>query len=130
MQFAATESTNISPRAHRRTNFAQRFTSPDLFGSGTYTWRSARNNMTFADGAQYQTVDVGGGRLALPFGASGGFHVLQTHTIRQTAGQQMTVTVNVSVPAAGTFASTGHGTFNSIDTNTPNNTFNVTINAK
>jgi len=42
----------------------------------------------------------------------------------------MIVTVNFNVPAAGVLSSTGHASFNGTDTNTPNNTFTVTLNAK
>jgi len=42
----------------------------------------------------------------------------------------MIVTINVSVPGPGIFSSTGHASFNGTDTNTPNNTFSVTINAR
>jgi hypothetical protein len=42
----------------------------------------------------------------------------------------MIVVINFAVPAAGSFSSTGHASFNGNDTNTANNTFTVTINAR
>ena len=42
----------------------------------------------------------------------------------------MIVTVSVTVTAAGTFPVTGSASFNGTDTNTANNQFTVTINAR
>lgn len=64
---------------------------------------------------------------ALPAGGSG---TITCNASSISGGQTMIVTVNFGVPSAGTFSSKGSVSFNGTDTNTGNNTFTVTINAK
>jgi uncharacterized repeat protein (TIGR01451 family) len=104
----------------------------------TFTWqiKNAQNQaanaviftVTLPAGLPFNSLSTSAGTCTAP--AVGGVGTITCTASSVAAGQTMIVTVNVSVPAAGTFTSTGHGTFNGIDTNTPNNTFNVTINAK
>ncbi len=104
----------------------------------TFTWqiKNAQNQaanaviftVTLPAGLPFNTLSTSAGTCTTPAVGSAGTITCNASCVG--AGQQMIVTVNVSVPAAGTFTSTGHGTFNGTDTNTPNNTFSVTINAK
>lgn len=79
-------------------------------------------------GLPFNSVSTSNGSCTGPAVGSGGTVTCNASTI--AAGQTMIVTVNFGVPAAGSFTSTGHASFNGNDTNTPNNTFSVTINAK
>ncbi len=104
----------------------------------TITWqiKNAQNQaanaviftVTLPAGLPFNSLSTSAGTCTAPAVGSAGTITCTASSV--AAGQQMIVTVNVSVPAAGTFTSTGHGTFNGTDTNTPNNTFSVTINAK
>lgn len=83
---------------------------------------------TLPSGLPFNTVSTSTGSCTTPPVGSGGTITCTTATV--ATGQAMIVTVGFSVPAAGTLSSTGHATFNGTDTNTPNNTFTVTLNAK
>jgi uncharacterized repeat protein (TIGR01451 family) len=62
-----------------------------------------------------------------PVGGSG---TITCNASSIAGGQTMIVTVNFNVPTSGSFSSTGTVSFNGTDTNTANNKFTVTINAK
>jgi uncharacterized repeat protein (TIGR01451 family) len=104
----------------------------------TITWqiRNAQNapanavvfTATLPAGLPFNTVSTSSGSCTAPPAGSGGTITCNAPTV--AAGQAMIVTVNFSVPAAGVLSSTGHASFNGTDTNTPNNTFTVTLNAK
>ncbi|MGC2698212.1 MAG: fibronectin type III domain-containing protein [Candidatus Angelobacter sp.] len=83
---------------------------------------------TLPAGLPFSSVSNSTGTCTAPAVGSGGTITCNASTV--AAGQTMIVTVNFSVPAVGSFSSTGHASFNGTDTNTPNNTFTVTINAK
>jgi uncharacterized repeat protein (TIGR01451 family) len=104
----------------------------------TFTWqiKNAQNQaanaviftITLPPGLPFNSLSTSAGTCITPAAGSAGTITCGASTV--AAGQTMIVTVNVGVPTAGTFTSTGHASFNGTDTNTPNNTFNVTINAK
>lgn len=104
----------------------------------TFTWQirnaqsQAANLVTFTAtlpaGLPFASLTTSTGSCTAPAVGSVGTITCNVATI--AAGQAMIVTVTVNVPGAGTFSTTGHGVFNGTDTNTPNNTFTVTINAK
>jgi uncharacterized repeat protein (TIGR01451 family) len=83
---------------------------------------------TLPAGLPFNSLSTSTGACSAPPVGSGGTIICTASTV--AAGQAMIVTVNFSVPAAGTLSSTGHASFNGTDTNTPNNTFTVTLNAK
>jgi uncharacterized repeat protein (TIGR01451 family) len=83
---------------------------------------------TLPAGLPFNSLSTSTGACSAPPVGSGGTITCTASTV--AAGQAMIVTVNFSVPAAGTLSSTGHASFNGTDTNTPNNTFTVTLNAK
>ena len=104
----------------------------------TITWqiKNAQNSpanatiftATLPAGLPFNSLTTSTGSCTGPSVGSGGTITCNASTV--AAGQTMIVTVTFSVPAAGTFTSTGHASFNGTDTNTPNNTFSVNINAK
>jgi uncharacterized repeat protein (TIGR01451 family) len=104
----------------------------------TITWqiKNAQNvvantvvfTATLPAGLPFSSVSTSLGGCFAPAVGSGGTITCNASSL--PSGQTMIVTVNFSVPAPGTFSSTGHASFNGTDTNTPNNTFTVTINAK
>jgi uncharacterized repeat protein (TIGR01451 family) len=104
----------------------------------TITWqiKNAQNSpansvvftATLPAGLPFDSVSTSTGSCTGPAVGSGGTVTCNAATV--AGGQTMIVTVNFSVPGAGAFSSTGHASFNGTDTNTPNNTFTVTINAK
>jgi uncharacterized repeat protein (TIGR01451 family) len=104
----------------------------------TITWqlKNAQNapanlvvfTVSLPAGLPFSSVATSNGSCSGPPVGSGGTITCNASTI--AAGQAMIVTVNFGVPAAGSFTSTGHASFNGNDTNTPNNTFSVTINAR
>lgn len=104
----------------------------------TFTWqiKNAQNQaanaviftLTLPAGLPFNTLSTSTGSCNTPAVGSAGTITCNATTV--AAGQTMIITVNVGVPAAGAFTSTGHASFNGTDTNTPNNTFSVTINAK
>ncbi|MBZ5533180.1 MAG: DUF11 domain-containing protein [Acidobacteriia bacterium] len=104
----------------------------------TITWqiKNAQNSpansvvftATLPAGLPFNSVSTSTGSCTGPAVGSGGTITCNAATV--AGGQTMIVTVNFSVPGAGAFSSTGHASFNGTDTNTPNNTFTVTINAK
>jgi uncharacterized repeat protein (TIGR01451 family) len=83
---------------------------------------------TLPAGLPFASLSTSAGACSAPPAGSGGTITCTAPTV--AAGQAMIVTVNFSVPAAGVLSSTGHASFNGTDTNTPNNTFTVTLNAK
>jgi uncharacterized repeat protein (TIGR01451 family) len=83
---------------------------------------------TLPAGLPFNSLSTSAGTCSTPPVGSVGTITCTAPTV--AAGQAMIVTVNFSVPAAGTLSSTGHASFNGTDTNTPNNTFTVTLNAK
>jgi uncharacterized repeat protein (TIGR01451 family) len=83
---------------------------------------------TLPAGLPFISLSTSAGACTAPPAGSGGTITCTAPTV--AAGQAMIVTVNFSVPAAGALSSTGHASFNGTDTNTPNNTFTVTLNAK
>jgi len=104
----------------------------------TYTWqiKNAQNapanavifTATLPAGLPFNSVSTSAGSCtAPPVGTTG---TITCNAASVAAGQTMIVTINVSVPGPGIFSSTGHASFNGTDTNTPNNTFSVTINAR
>jgi uncharacterized repeat protein (TIGR01451 family) len=104
----------------------------------TYTWqiKNAQNaaanavifTATLPAGLPFNSVSTSSGSCtAPPVGATG---TITCNAASVAAGQTMIVTINVSVPGPGVLSSTGHASFNGTDTNTPNNTFSVTINAR
>jgi uncharacterized repeat protein (TIGR01451 family) len=104
----------------------------------TYTWqiKNAQNaaanavifTATLPAGLPFNSVSTSAGSCtAPPVGATG---TITCNAASVAAGQTMIVTINVSVPGPGVLSSTGHASFNGTDTNTPNNTFSVTINAR
>lgn len=109
---------------------------PATTDSITWQIRNAQNapanavvfTATLPAGLPFNTVSTSAGSCTAPPVGSGGTITCTTATI--ASGQAMIVTVNFSVPAAGALSSTGHALFNGTDTNTPNNTFTVTLNAK
>jgi uncharacterized repeat protein (TIGR01451 family) len=104
----------------------------------TITWqlKNAQNapanlvvfTVSLPAGLPFNSVATSNGSCSGPAVGSAGTITCNASTI--AAGQAMIVTVNFGVPAAGSFTSTGHASFNGNDTNTLNNTFSVTINAK
>ncbi|HVG91259.1 MAG TPA: fibronectin type III domain-containing protein, partial [Alphaproteobacteria bacterium] len=104
----------------------------------TFTWqvKNAQNQpanlvvftVLVPAGLPFNSVSTNNGVCSGPPVGGGGTITCNASTI--AAGTTMIVTVNVSVPTAGTFASTGQGSFNGTDTNNQNNTFTVTLNAK
>lgn len=104
----------------------------------TYTWqiKNAQNaaanavvfTATLPAGLPFTSVSASTGTCTGPPVGSSGTVLCTANSV--ASGQTMLVTISVSLPGAGTFSSTGHASFNGVDTNTPNNTFTVTINAK
>jgi len=104
----------------------------------TITWQiknaqnSPANSVVFTAslpaGLPFSSLSTSTGVCTAPPVGSGGTITCNADTI--SAGQTMIVTITFTVPAAGSFSSTGHASFNGTDTNTANNTFTVTINAK
>jgi uncharacterized repeat protein (TIGR01451 family) len=110
---------------------------PPTTDSITWQIRNAQNapansvvfTATLPAGLPFATISASSGSsCTTPPTGSGGTIACTAPTV--AAGQAMIVTINFSVPAAGTLSSTGHASFNGTDTNTPNNTFIVTLNAK
>jgi uncharacterized repeat protein (TIGR01451 family) len=104
----------------------------------TITWQiknalnTAANSVVFTvtqpAGLPFNSVSTSIGSCSGPPVGSGGTITCNASTI--SGGQTMIVTVNFSVPSAGTFSSKGTVSFNGTDTNPANNSFTVTINAK
>ncbi|HEY1936999.1 MAG TPA: fibronectin type III domain-containing protein [Candidatus Angelobacter sp.] len=104
----------------------------------TITWqiKNAQNSpanatiftATLPAGLPFNSLTASTGSCTAPAVGSAG--TITCNAASVAAGQTMIVTINFSVPGAGSFTSTGHASFNGTDTNTPNNTFSVTINAK
>ncbi|HSK43876.1 MAG TPA: hypothetical protein VLA83_08320, partial [Candidatus Binatia bacterium] len=104
----------------------------------TITWQiknaqnSPANTIVFTAslpaGLPFSSLSTSNGSCTAPAVDSGGTITCNADAI--AAGQTMIVAVNFSVPGTGSFSSTGHASFNGNDTNTANNTFTVTINAK
>ena len=109
---------------------------PTTTDSITWQIRNAQNSpanvvlftATLPAGLPFNTVSASSGSCTAPPVGSGGTITCTAATI--ASGQAMIVTVNFNVPAAGVLSSTGHASFNGTDTNTPNNTFTVTLNAR
>jgi uncharacterized repeat protein (TIGR01451 family) len=109
---------------------------PTTTDSITWQIRNAQNSpanlvlftTTLPAGLPFNTVTTSSGSCTAPPAGGGGTITCTAATI--ASGQAMIVTVNFNVPAAGVLSSTGHASFNGTDTNTPNNTFTVTLNAK
>ena len=83
---------------------------------------------TLPAGLPFNSLSTSAGSCSAPPAGSGGTITCTAPTL--ASGQAIIVTVNFSVPAAGVLSSTGHASFNGTDTNTPNNTFTVTLNAR
>ena len=104
----------------------------------TITWqiKNAQNSpanvtvftATLPAGLPFSSLTTSAGSCTAP--PVGGTGIITCNVASVAAGQTMIVTVNFTVPAAGSFSSTGHASFSGNDTNTANNTFTVTINAK
>jgi uncharacterized repeat protein (TIGR01451 family) len=104
----------------------------------TITWqiKNAQNQpansvvftATLPAGLPFNSVSTSLGACSGPPQGSGGTITCALSTL--PASQTMIVTVNFSVPAAGTLSSTGQVSFNGTDTNNQNNTFTVTLNAR
>ncbi len=104
----------------------------------TITWqiKNAQNQAanavvftaTLPAGLPFNSVSTNVGSCTGPATGSGGTIACNASTI--AAGTAMIVTVNFSVPGPGTLSSTGHVAFNGIDTNSQNDSFTVTLNAK
>jgi uncharacterized repeat protein (TIGR01451 family) len=104
----------------------------------TITWqiKNAQNaaanavifTATLPAGLPFSSLSSSIGVCTTPAAGSGGTITCNASTV--AAGQTMIVTITFGVPGAGSFSSTGHASFSGTDTNTPNNTFTVTINAK
>jgi uncharacterized repeat protein (TIGR01451 family) len=109
---------------------------PTTTDSITWQIRNAQNapansvvfTATLPAGLPFISLSTSSGSCSAP--PAGGSGTITCNASTVAAGQAMIVTVNFSVPAAGALSSTGHASFNGTDTNTPNNTFTVTINAK
>jgi uncharacterized repeat protein (TIGR01451 family) len=83
---------------------------------------------TLPAGLPFNSLTTSAGTCSTPPAGSAGTITCTAPTL--ASGQAIIVTVNFSVPAAGVLSSTGHASFNGTDTNTPNNTFTVTLNAR
>jgi uncharacterized repeat protein (TIGR01451 family) len=83
---------------------------------------------TLPAGLPFNSLSTSAGSCSAP--AVGGSGAITCNAASIAAAQTMIVVVNFSVPGPGTLSSTGHATFNGTDTNTPNNTFTVTLNAR
>jgi len=104
----------------------------------TITWqvKNAQNQpanavifmVTLPAGLPFNSVSTNIGTCTAPAVGSGGTIACNASTIAN--GTTMIVTVNFSVPGPGSLTSTGHVSFNGTDTNSQNDTFNVTLNAK
>lgn len=104
----------------------------------TITWqiKNAQNQpanavvftATLPAGLPFNSVSTNIGSCSAPAVGTGGTIVCNASTI--AASTTMIVTVNFGVPGPGTLTSTGHVSFNGIDTNSQNDTFNVTLNAR
>ncbi|HEY2361176.1 MAG TPA: fibronectin type III domain-containing protein [Candidatus Angelobacter sp.] len=109
---------------------------PTTTDSITWQIRNAQNapanavvfTATLPAGLPFTSLSTSTGACSAPPVGSAGTITCTAPTV--ASGQAMIVTVNFSVPAAGVLSSTGHATFNGTDTNTPNNTFTVTLNAR
>ncbi len=112
---------------------------PAAGGVDTYTWQvknggsQVANAVAFANtlpaGVVFESVTSNiGSCLAPPPGTPGGAVACTANSL--AVGQTMIVTISVSVPKAGTFASTGVAAFGGIDTNLANNSFTVNIQVK
>jgi uncharacterized repeat protein (TIGR01451 family) len=104
----------------------------------TITWqiKNAQNQpanaviftATLPAGLPFISVSSNAGTCSGPAGGSGGTIACNASTI--AAGTTMMVTVTFSVPGPGTLSSSGHVDFNGTDTNSQNDNFTVTLNAK
>lgn len=104
----------------------------------TITWQvknalnTAANTVIFTvtqpAGLPFNSVSTSTGSCSGPPVGSGGTITCNASTI--SGSQTMIVTVNFNVPSSGSFSSKGTVSFNGTDTNTANNSFTVTINAK
>ncbi|HET9365131.1 MAG TPA: fibronectin type III domain-containing protein [Candidatus Angelobacter sp.] len=104
----------------------------------TITWqvKNAQNQpanavvftATLPTGLPFNSVSTNIGTCTAPAVGSGGTIVCNASTIAN--GTTMIVTVNFSVPGAGTLSSTGNVSFNGTDTNSQNDKFTVTLNAR
>jgi uncharacterized repeat protein (TIGR01451 family) len=104
----------------------------------TITWQiknaqnAPANSVVFTaslpPGLPFSSLSTSTGSCTAPPPGSGEAIKCNADTI--AAGQTVIVVINFTVPAAGSFSSTGHASFSGNDTNTANNTFTVTINAK
>jgi len=112
---------------------------PRVPAADSYTFQmknngnSAANNVVFTDNLPPSLIfqgasDSTGTCIGPPIGSAGGTITCTSATLAK--GTNMIVTVNVSVPAAGTISNTGSVAFNGTDTNTNNNSVTVTINAR
>jgi len=105
----------------------------------TYTWQIKNGQNQIANDVVFSTtlpstliftsVSSNIGTCTSPAaGSAGGIITCSTGSI--PVGQTLIVTINVVVPKAGTIPLQGTATFNGTDTNLPNNSFTVTIQAK
>jgi uncharacterized repeat protein (TIGR01451 family) len=104
----------------------------------TITWqiKNAQNQpanaviftATLPVGLPFISVSSNTGACSGPAVGLGGTITCSAPTV--AAGTTMVVTVNFSVPGPGTLSSTGHVSFNGTDTNSQNDNFTVTLNAK
>ncbi|HEY7403596.1 MAG TPA: fibronectin type III domain-containing protein [Candidatus Angelobacter sp.] len=104
----------------------------------TITWqiKNAQNQpangvvftATLPAGLPFNSVSTNIGTCSAPAPGSGGTIACNASTIAN--GTTMIVTVNFSVPGPGSLVSSGHVSFSGNDTNSQNDTFNVTLNAK
>jgi uncharacterized repeat protein (TIGR01451 family) len=91
------------------------------------------NNVVFTDNLPPTLIfqgasDSNGTCVGPAIGSAGGTIICTSATLAK--GTNMIVTVNVTVPSAGTIANTGSVTFSGTDTNTNNNSVTVSINAR
>jgi uncharacterized repeat protein (TIGR01451 family) len=104
----------------------------------TITWqiKNAQNQpanavlftATLPVGLPFNSVSTNIGTCSGPAVGNGGTITCSAQTV--AAGTTMIVTVNFSVPGPGTLSSTGHVSFSGIDTNSQNDNFTVTLNAR
>ena len=104
----------------------------------TITWqiKNAQNQpanavvftATLPAGLPFNSVSTNIGTCSAPAVGSGGTIACNASTI--AAGTTMLVTVSFSVPGPGTLSSVGHVDFNGTDTNSQNDSFTVTLNAR
>lgn len=104
----------------------------------TITWqiKNAQNQpangvvftATLPVGLPFVSVTTNTGSCSGPAVGNGGTITCNAPTV--AAGTTMIVTVTFGVPGPGTLSSTGHVSFNGTDTNSQNDNFTVTLNAK